>query len=55
MGNKLTQKSFDNIIYMIDNTKNLIFNLDLRIYDKESILKLIDDKGNYFNRVYLCK
>ena len=55
MGNKLTQKSFDNIIYMIDNTKNLIFNLDLRLYDKESVLKLIDDKGNYFNRVYLCK
>lgn len=55
MGNKITQKSFDNFVFMIENTKNLIFNLDLRIFDKESVLKLIDENGRFFNRVFLCK
>ena len=55
MGNKITQKSFDNFIFMIENTKNLIFNLDLTIFNKESVLKLIDQNGKFFNRVFLCK
>ena len=55
MGNKITQKSFDNFIFMIENTKNLIFNLDLTIFNKESVLKLIDQNGKFFNRVFLYK
>ena len=55
MGNKITQKSFDNFIFMIENTKILIFNLDLTIFNKESVLKLIDQNGKFFNRVFLCK
>jgi hypothetical protein len=55
MGNKITQKSFDNFIFMIENTKNLIFKLDLTILNRESVLKLIDQNGKFFNRVLLYK
>ena len=51
----MTQNSFDDLMYLIDNTTNLILNLDLRKYNKESVLKMINIKGNYCNRVFLYK
>ena len=51
----MTQSSFDDLMYLIDNTTNLILNLDLRKYNKESVLKMINIKGNYCNRVFLYK
>ena len=51
----MTQKSFNDLLYLIDHTTNLILYLDLRKYDKDSVLKMIDINGPYSNRLYLCK
>ena len=51
----MTQKSFNDLLYLIDHTTNLILYLDLRKYDKDSILKMIDINGPYSNRIYLYK
>ena len=51
----MTQKSFEDLLYMIDHNKNLILYLDLRKYDKESVLKMIDINGPYCDRIYLYK
>ena len=51
----MTQKSFDDLLYMIDHNKNLILYLDLRKYNKESVLKMIDINGPYCDRIYLYK
>ena len=51
----MTQKSFDDLLYLVDNTNNLILYLDLRKYDKDSVLKMIDINGRYFDRIYLYK
>ena len=51
----MTQKSFNDLLYLIDHTKNLILYLDLRKYDKESVLKMIDINGPYVDRIYLYK
>ena len=51
----MTQKSFNNLLYLIDNTTNLILYLDLRKYDKDCVLKMIDINGPYCNRIYLYK
>lgn len=51
----MTQKSFNDLLYLVDNTSNLILYLDLRKYDKESVLKMIDINGPYCNRIYLYK
>ena len=52
---KMTQKSFNDLLYLIDHTTNLILYLDLRKYDKDSVLKMIDINGPYSNRIYLYK
>jgi hypothetical protein len=52
---KMTQKSFDDLLYLIDHTTNLILYLDLRKYNKDSVLKMIDINGPYSNRIYLYK
>ena len=52
---KMTQKSFDDLLYLIDHTTNLILYLDLRKYNKDSVLKMIDINGPYCNRIYLYK
>ena len=51
----MTQKSFNDLLYLIDHTTNLILYLDLRKYDKDSVLKMIDINGPYSNRIYLYK
>ena len=51
----MTQKSFDDLLYLVDNTSNLILYLDLRKYNKESVLKMIDINGPYCNRIFLYK
>lgn len=51
----MTQKSFDDLLYLVDNTNNLILYLDLRKYNKESVLKMIDINGPYCDRIYLYK
>ena len=51
----MTQKSFEDLLYLVDNTNNLILYLDLRKYDKESVLKMIDINGPYVDRIYLYK
>ena len=51
----MTQKSFNDLLYLVDNTTNLILYLDLRKYDKDCVLKMIDIKGPYCNRIYLYK
>ena len=51
----MTQKSFEDLLYMIDHNKNLILYLDLRKYNKESVLKMIDINGPYCDRMYLYK
>ena len=51
----MTQKSFNDLLYLVDNTSNLILFLDLRKYDKDSVLKMIDINGPYCNRIYLYK
>jgi len=51
----MTQKSFNDLLYLIDHTKNLILYLDLRKYDKDSVLKMINIEGPYCNRIYLYK
>ena len=51
----MTQKSFNNLLYLVDNTTNLILYLDLRKYDKDCVLKMIDINGPYCNRIYLYK
>ena len=52
---KTMQNSFDDSIYLTDNTTNLILNLDLKKDNKESVLNMIDINGNYCNRVFLYK
>ena len=51
----MTQKSFNDLLYLIDHTTNPILYLDLRKYDKDSVLKMIDINGPYSNRIYLYK
>jgi len=51
----MTQKSFNDLLYLIDHTTNLILYLDLRKYDKDSVLKMIDINGPYSNRIFLYK
>ena len=51
----MTQKSCNDLLYLVDNTNNLILYLDLRKYNKESVLKMIDINGPYCNRIYLYK
>ena len=51
----MTQKSFNDLLYLIDHTTNLILYLDLRKYNKDSVLKMIDINGPYSNRIYLYK
>ena len=51
----MTQKSFNDLLYLVDNTTNLILYLDLRKYDKNSVLKMIDINGHYCNRIFLYK
>ena len=51
----MTQKSFNDLLYLVDHTTNLILYLDLRKYDKDSVLKMIDINGPYSNRIYLYK
>ena len=51
----MTQKSFNDLLYLVDNTSNLILYLDLRKYDKDSVLKMIDINGPYCKRIYLYK
>lgn len=51
----MTQKSFNDLLYLVDNTTNLILYLDLRKYDKDCVLKMIDINGPYCNRIYLYK
>ena len=51
----MTQKSFNDLLYLIDHTTNLILYLDLRKYNKDSVLKMIDINGPYCNRIYLYK
>ena len=51
----MTQKSFNDLLYLVDNTNNLILYLDLRKYDKDCVLKMIDINGPYCNRIYLYK
>ena len=51
----MTQKSFNDLLYLVDNTTNLILYLDLRKYDKNCVLKMIDINGPYCNRIYLYK
>ena len=51
----MTQKSFNDLLYLIEHTTNLILYLDLRKYDKDSVLKMIDINGPYSNRIYLYK
>ena len=43
----MTQKSFEDLLYMIDHNKNLLLYLDLRKYNKESVLKMIDINGPF--------
>ena len=52
---KMTQKSFDDLLYLVEHTTNLILYLDLRKYNKESVLKMIDINGPYIDRIYLYK
>ena len=52
---KMTQKSFDGLLYLVEHTTNLILYLDLRKYNKESVLKMIDINGPYIDRIYLYK
>ena len=52
---KMTQKSFDDLLYLVEHTTNLILYLDLRKYNKESVLKMIDINGPYCDRIYLYK
>ena len=40
----MTQSSFGDLMYLIDNTINLTLNLDLKKYNKESVLKMIESK-----------
>lgn len=51
----ITQNSFDDLLYMIDNTNDLIFCIDLQKYNKESISKILDPSGKYMSRFFLCK
>ena len=51
----MTQKSFDDLLYLVEHTTNLILYLDLRKYNKESVLKMIDINGPYCDRIYLYK
>ena len=51
----ITQNSFDDLLYMIDNTNDLIFCIDLQKYKKESISKILDPSGKYMSRFFLCK
>ena len=55
MQNKLSQKSFDDILYILDHNKELIVVLDLMKYSKESIEKIIDPNGKYLNQIFLAK
>ena len=55
MQNKLSQKSFDDILYILDHNKELIAVLDLMKYNKESIEKIIDPNGKYLNQIFLAK
>ena len=55
MQNKLSQKSFDDILYILDHYKELIVVLDLMKYSKESIEKIIDPNGKYLNQIFLAK
>ena len=51
----MTQKSFEDLLYLVEHTSNLILYLDLRKYNKESVLKMIDLNGPYCDRIYLYK
>ena len=51
----ITQNSFDDLLYMINNTNDLIFCIDLQKYNKESISKILDPSGKYMSRFFLCK
>lgn len=51
----LTQKSFKDILYILDNNPDLILVLDLLKYDKDSVLCFIDQKKKYVNQVFLAK
>ena len=55
MQNKLSQKSFDDILYILDHNKELIVVLDLMKYNKEGIEKIIDPKEKYLNQIFLAK
>ena len=55
MQNKLSQKSFDDILYILDHNKELIVVLDLMKYNKEGIEKIIDPNGKYLNQIFLAK
>ena len=55
MQNKLSQKSFDDIVYILDHNKELIVVLDLMKYNKEGIEKIIDPNGKYLNQIFLAK
>lgn len=52
---KLSQKSFDDILYILEHNKELIVVLDLMKYNKESIEKIIDPNGKYLNQIFLAK
>lgn len=51
----MTQKSFNDLLFLVEHTTNLILYLDLRKYNKESVLKMIDINGPYVNRIFLYK
>ena len=55
MLNNLTQKSFDDISYILEHNKELIVVLDLMKYNKETIEKIIDPNGPYLNQIFLAK
>ena len=55
MQNKLSQKSFDDILYILDHNKELIVVLDLMKYNKEGSEKIIDPNGKYLNQIFLAK
>ena len=51
----ITQNTFNDLIYMIDNTNDLIFCIDLLKYNRESITKILDPNDKYMSRFFLCK
>ena len=51
----ITQNTFNDLIYMIDHTNDLIFCIDLLKYNRESITKILDPNDNYMSRFFLCK